>query len=88
VKAGWDGICLQFFAPVVEEEAVDVRLRIEEKKNRKPSKTHQVERVAVRRSEMVDPLQSELGSKVWPWNQSKSIFKGRTSRRTSTPAAL
>ena len=42
---------------------------------------------ADRRSDMVDPLQSERGSKVWPRNQSKSILKGRISRRTSTPVS-
>jgi hypothetical protein len=38
VKARWDGICSQFLAPVIEGEAMDVRLRIE-KKNGKTSKT-------------------------------------------------
>jgi hypothetical protein len=46
VKAGWDGICSQFLAPLAEGEAMDVRLRIEEEKNRKLSKTRQVEHVA------------------------------------------
>jgi hypothetical protein len=39
VKAGWDGIYSQFLATVGEGEEEDVRLRIEEKKYRKTSKT-------------------------------------------------
>jgi hypothetical protein len=66
VKAGWDGICSQCLALVVKEEAMDVRPRIEEKKKGKTLKTRQVEHVVDRRSDMVDLVQCERGSKVWP----------------------
>ena len=88
VKAEWKGICSQCLVPVVEGEAMDVGLRTEEKKNGKPSKICCVEYRADRRSDIVDPLQSEHDSDVWPRNRSKSKIQRtypKASRRTSTP---
>ena len=90
MKAEWDGICSQRFAPVVEGEAMDVGLRTEEKNNGEPSKTCCVEYGADRRSDVVDPLQSEHDSDVWPRNRSKSKIQRtylKASRRTSTPVS-
>jgi hypothetical protein len=63
-EVGWDEICSQCLAPVVEGEATNVKLWTEEKTKGKPSKTRQVDYVADRLSDVVDPLQSERGMKV------------------------
>jgi hypothetical protein len=78
VVARWlDEICSQCLALVVEGEAMDVKAWTE-KRNGRTLNTRQVEHVADRRSDAVDPLQSERGSNAWPRDQSKSIHIQRT----------
>jgi hypothetical protein len=78
VKAGWDRICSQFLAPVVKGEAMDVRLRIEEKKNRKIVKSNMRLTDTLTWLIRSSPIGGH-GYKVRPQNQPKpkSIFKGR-----------
>ena len=88
MKAGWDDICSQFLVPVVKlvkGEAMDVRLRIEEKKNRRIVKSNMRLTDALTWLIRSSPIGGR-GCKVRPRNQPKSIFKGRTSRRTSGPS--